>query len=821
MAQQSDSPWRNEERLRALYKDEDLSTYEIADRWDCYRRTVTNWLYRHGLKTPSGDEPWKDKERLEELNRKQGQSPEEIADELGCSKQTIQRWLMRHGFKNSNQNGGKSKPWQDKETLERLYVEEDMTVYEVGDELGCSHETINRWTTKLDVGTEESPWKDEERLERLYLEEELPVEEVAERLNCGVYAAQRWLDRYGITNFNVKPWKDEEKLGELYHDKGLSALDIGQRWDCSRSTICRWLGEFDIETGLSKFSEEALRELWVNEGLEAGEIAARLDCSATAVYRWIREYNIDSFEGQPWRDRERLEEMYVEEGLNGVEIAEEWKCGASTIHRWLRRFEIESPEDHPWRDEETLKEWYIERDMSSYELAEHWDCDQSTIGDWLSRYSIKKEEESPPWQKEEVLRELYVEQGLSDTEVAEELGCNRSTVNSWLIRLDIETRDSGGGGGPWQNEERLRELYLEEDLTVMEIADRLDCSHGTISYWLAKHGIQTNAKVTHQMFNHENDDYGPWKEPDLLRNLYCDKHLSTLEISQRLDCSANTIRRYLDRFDISRDEDKELIEEEWVKEEIEKDHPWRDKSLLRYLYQRKDLSQNDIAEVLGCSQGTVSQWFRNHDIDTGYGEGRPSKERLEYLYDTEDLSGEAIARQIEVAPNTVYRWLREYDMTVSRSRDVPETLTNKERMQELYIEEENTVLELADRFGSAPATIRMWLDKHGVERRSRSEALRGERHPFYEGGENEYGVGWTKQKKDRVRERDENKCQSCGIDREEYQAEYGRDLDVHHVIPARDFDDPKKRNAADNLVTLCRKCHHKWEGIPVRPTLGD
>lgn len=44
---------------------------------------------------------------------------------------------------------------------------------------------------------------------------------------------------------------------------------------------------------------------------------------------------------------------------------------------------------------------------------------------------------------------------------------------------------------PWQEEERLRRLYVDEGLTVAEIGDRLGCAGTTISDWLNRHNIDT------------------------------------------------------------------------------------------------------------------------------------------------------------------------------------------------------------------------------------------------------------------------------------------------------------------------------------------
>jgi len=45
-----------------------------------------------------------------------------------------------------------------------------------------------------------------------------------------------------------------------------------------------------------------------------------------------------------------------------------------------------------------------------------------------------------PWQDKEKLQELYYNRGLSLYEIAEKLGCSQPTVKNWMDRYDLERR---------------------------------------------------------------------------------------------------------------------------------------------------------------------------------------------------------------------------------------------------------------------------------------------------------------------------------------------------------------------------------------------
>lgn len=89
-----------------------------------------------------------------------------------------------------------------------------------------------------------------------------------------------------------------------------------------------------------------------------------------------------------------------------------------------------------------------------------------------------------------------------------------------------------------------------------------------------------------------------------------------------------------------------------------------------------------------------------------------------------------------------------------------------------------------------------------------------------------YGANWERQREKRL-EVDEYKCVACGMTNEEHKEKQGRSLSVHHIRDIDEFRDPEtnevpnEANKISNLITMCRPCHKKWEGLPLRPEVPE
>lgn len=199
----------------------------------------------------------------------------------------------------------------------------------------------------------------------------------------------------------------------------------------------------------------------------------------------------------------------------------------------------------------------------------------------------------------------------------------------------------------------------------------------------------------------------------------------------------------------------------------------QDGEWLREKYVEEGLSTSDIAELVGSAECVVVEWKQRHGIETitdykarGNGEDNPNWEN-----NTVFVECDYCGQEIEI---------RKHRKNNSRNN---------------YCDRE-------------------------CQANYASENIRGENHPLYDPEKViDYGPNFTLQRR-KAMKRDQYRCQKCGAT----PIDLGQEPDAHHLIKIsyyrENYEAPEwyeKGNQLSNLVALCRSCHHKWEGIPLRP----
>lgn len=233
-------------------------------------------------------------------------------------------------------------------------------------------------------------------------------------------------------------------------------------------------------------------------------------------------------------------------------------------------------------------------------------------------------------------------------------------------------------------------------------------------------------------------------------------------------------------------------------------------------YIDEGLSIEQCAAYFGCSTSPIENRLREYDLEVRNRGNQPlevSKKTLYPLYVEERLTTSEVAEQLDCHPSTVSRKLKEHDIPTTgpnHGRSIP--IPERELIQ-LYVDEERTTYELADRYDCDPTVIERRLGWCGVETR---HTTAGDGDWQYK-----YGSNWRNQRKAALEAAD-YRCEICGMTDGAHRARYadrtrgvGLGLDVHHKVSTRHFKrweaaSLEDANALSNLQVLCQRCHTEY-----------
>lgn len=101
----------------------------------------------------------------------------------------------------------------------------------------------------------------------------------------------------------------------------------------------------------------------------------------------------------------------------------------------------------------------------------------------------------------------------------------------------------------------MKSLYVNDQLSTNEIAQKFSCAHGTVAYWLGKEGvIRTRSEGAKIALVKSKSPRVKVREKDLplIKDLYLNKKLSSMEIAEKFNCSPTNIQSYLKRMGCTR-----------------------------------------------------------------------------------------------------------------------------------------------------------------------------------------------------------------------------------------------------------------------------
>ncbi len=265
-----------------------------------------------------------------------------------------------------------------------------------------------------------------------------------------------------------------------------------------------------------------------------------------------------------------------------------------------------------------------------------------------------------------------------------------------------------------------------------------------------------------------------------------------------------------------------------------------DKEELKELYCNKQMSTRDIAKYYNCGQTTIRRKMKLYDIKTRTSsEGQNTSyylNKMQPIFDS--YSKEYKRRSIENGHRIIKTCpfcQKEFECPkYSKSKYCSRECSNNAKKKKNYCVVCNKQINLGTKYCKdclkehkskisynriktqcgyckkdlyiIPSVFKQ-REKHycDVNCMAKDYSLRfsGENSPSWKGGKRHYQGHWLSQRMLAL-QRDNNTCQLCGKKSEEQN---GISMSVHHINNYRNYTNKLDANNLDNLICLCHNCH--------------
>lgn len=238
------------------------------------------------------------------------------------------------------------------EVLRRLYVDEGLTLEEIGALLGVSPQTVSNRLRRTSIAARSSPSMprldvDGREVARLYSEEGMSAPAIARALGCGVSTLYSRLDAAGVPRRATGGGRSRRPPGEtlrvLYVSEERPVRAIADEFRVTRQAVYGWLrdagiGLRDDDVRATVDAPEVVSRYRAGE--TGPELARAFGCSPASIYRLLDEHGIDRVAFRAIGRADLL--AGLDAGWSAPQIAEAHGIGVTAVCRALTREGLET-----------------------------------------------------------------------------------------------------------------------------------------------------------------------------------------------------------------------------------------------------------------------------------------------------------------------------------------------------------------------------------------------------------------------------------------------------------------------------------------------
>ena len=359
-----------------------------------------------------------------------------------------------------------------------------------------------------------------------------------------------------------------------------------------------------------------------------------------------------------------LQAMYLGKGMTSTEIAGIYGVPSPTVRKWLQDAGIRRPgktEEERREEERLLRELYVKEKKSAGELAELFGVNEGCMRGRLKRYGITKPPLVPLEARpgEEELRRLYIEEKLTVVQIASECGIPARMVRTLLFQYGAKKDPATPRGGKREKKcpggEALASL-VEEGKNKGEIAAMYDVCLGTVDGWFFKYGIQADAARK--------------ASGEMMKKMFLDEGMTMSQIAEKCGVCLATVRKRLREAGVpplppGRCKDSQRASRKGKCRPAGASHgkcPFGEDELRR-MYLKEGMGAKEIAAEGGVSATTISRRLSEYGIRKDAWDACPGKEELGRMYIKEKMPVSAIAKALGVPEGRVGYWIRKLGLS--------------------------------------------------------------------------------------------------------------------------------------------------------------
>lgn len=258
---------------------------------------------------------------------------------------------------------------------------------------------------------------------------------------CGEDGFKRVGQHIALGHPDETPWRDAEVLRELYHGEKMTTKEIGDELGCSKPCVRANMDDLGIERRsgdeLYTLRDPAAQHFFNVEGYEMvaneykGKKKSAMVHSLILIAGGADPHKVFS---DDWHVHHKNGRRFDNRESN---------LALLTSEEHGRISQRTQPQEIPVDEDEFREVWFSDRTIP--EIEDYYDMEPIPVNPrkWAKKIHLPDKWDTRPWATPQLLEYLYWERELRQAEIAEKLGCSRGTITYQMEKHDIPKRKKG------------------------------------------------------------------------------------------------------------------------------------------------------------------------------------------------------------------------------------------------------------------------------------------------------------------------------------------------------------------------------------------